>query len=708
MFLCPWHLPKRSQQPENQQEKQDTLPDTSQVDIQEEGAYVSVGKYPQKPITTGRQTQLISSKQLSYQLGNTFSELINQTSIHVLGAQSNPATSKDLYTRGAPPRHTLIMMDGIPLLDPSRVSGIIDPRLLSLEGVSAIEIWKGGQTIMYGSNAVTGVINLRSTSPLNGTSGLQGDLSYGSLDTYQGNLNFRGQLGLGPKKGTRIPIGYEVGASWYGSSGLSEADQESESTTRGQGHETDGINRQNYRLALEGKFFSNRLHVRSSFYHSRMDYDFDNGPFQDALNTYANLGYSAFNNILNYQPSPRWRLTLKHSFQHTSRFLHFSSPTKPLPITHLVQFNLLDFYIRYGVADKFWLLMGVDFRAFRNGEQRPNARAKYTNFSAQLEPYAMIHTRPFGSDSPFHLELGARILAAPSYASPEYLPLLAGIIYLLSNPSDESYLPFIQLLSLDFNPYFVFKDKYKLYFSSTRAHIIPNSFQMTHALRSGNSIGEYEWKLYPESVVLFSLGFDKASPSLEKKKRFYMSWRFALFFSIAVGGITREDGTGEQNEDRRKYDSNTESIPQAGIEAEPSFYFGPYWQFDMGYVFSTASTEIVGQVTRLPVHRLRGSLIWKPKHTSLYLRLQSQLVGRRGNPFGEDPPEDEGPPVKMLPRLPGYALVDFYAAYDLKKRYNLRFFVQVQNLLNNRSYREDRGYNTLGIQVRGGLRFSLQ
>ena len=147
------------------QGSQDTLPDTSQVDIQLEEIYVTANKYPQKLLATGKQTQLISGDQLSYQGGNDFSELVNQTSVHILGTRNNPTAIKSIYTRGAPSRHTLLMMDGIPLFDPSGITNVVDPRLLSLNGLEAVEVLQGSYSTLYGSNAVAGAINLRSSSP---------------------------------------------------------------------------------------------------------------------------------------------------------------------------------------------------------------------------------------------------------------------------------------------------------------------------------------------------------------------------------------------------------------------------------------------------------------------------------------------------------------------------------------------------------------
>ena len=747
----------REPKQETQQEKQDTVPDTSQVDIQLEDIYVTANKYPQKLFATGKQVQLISGDQLSYQGGNDFSELVNQTSVHVLGTRSNPTAIKSIYTRGAPSRHTLLMMDGIPLFDPSGIANIVDPRLLSLNGLEAVEVLKGGYSTLYGSNAVAGAINLRSISPLNRPYGMQGDVSYGSLNTYHGNLNFSDRVGLGPKKEKRPYIGYTASASWYGSTGISETDRRPRDVDANTLLENDETDRQSYSLAVEGKFFSNQLHVRSSVYHSRLDYDFDVGLFGDTPNTYANFEYSVFNNIINYQPNPKRRVTFKYSFQDMSRVFNsnfpdvYTSTSTSTTTVYLGQFHFFDLYTRYDFSDRFGFLVGLDYRffsdarreftSFRSQDLRPEVDHEIFSTSATyIEPYAMLYTKPFGDKFPLQMELGVRVQTHPSYADTGGYPFsfLGGSkedppVFLEDTSSDSD-----RLVSIDFNPFFVFKDKYKLYFSYATAYTLPTVFSLDNVFGAGPLTfgGEGEafnvtspLELGSEYTHSLSLGFDKAPPSLEKRKNFYISWHFASFYNITnrvihYGSILDTYGVSENIE----YLSG-DRLRQVGIEVEPSFYFGPYWQLNMGYTglwsvilynVSSPAESLVDPVTNdppvqmpgIPIHRLRGALIWKPKRPSLYLRLQSQLVGQRSDKLngGFNLPDPSSPGlIYVSDDMPLYALVDFYAAYEMriKKRYNLRFFVEAQNLLNNRSYREVIGYSTLGTQVRGGLRFSL-
>ena len=56
--------------------------------------------------------------------------------------------------------HTLITIDGVPVYDPSGIGSNFDIRNLSIDQIERIEILKGSQSTLYGSDAIAGVINI--------------------------------------------------------------------------------------------------------------------------------------------------------------------------------------------------------------------------------------------------------------------------------------------------------------------------------------------------------------------------------------------------------------------------------------------------------------------------------------------------------------------------------------------------------------------
>lgn len=62
--------------------------------------------------------------------------------------------------RGANSNHTVIMVDGMRLSDPSSVDNALDLGELSLTNIERIEIVRGAHSTLYGSSAIGGAVNI--------------------------------------------------------------------------------------------------------------------------------------------------------------------------------------------------------------------------------------------------------------------------------------------------------------------------------------------------------------------------------------------------------------------------------------------------------------------------------------------------------------------------------------------------------------------
>ncbi len=100
---------------------------------------------------------------------------------------------KTINLRGASDGQVLILEDGIRLNNPQ--NGGVDAGVLSLVGIGKIEIIRGNASAQYGSDAIGGVINLRSLAPPGGFSGFM-QTSGGSFGTFNSRL----QLGYGSER----------------------------------------------------------------------------------------------------------------------------------------------------------------------------------------------------------------------------------------------------------------------------------------------------------------------------------------------------------------------------------------------------------------------------------------------------------------------------------------------------------------------------
>ena len=157
---------------------------------------VTANKIAQKQSSTGKVVTVISKEQIEKSRGKTVSQLLNeQAGIVVTGALQPLGSVQTLNLNGAMSGHTLILIDGIPVSDPSEINNNFDLNFLSLNDVERIEILKGAQSTLYGSDAVAGVINIITKKdgvkkPIEG----QASLSNGSLNTYKTNIALDGKL----------------------------------------------------------------------------------------------------------------------------------------------------------------------------------------------------------------------------------------------------------------------------------------------------------------------------------------------------------------------------------------------------------------------------------------------------------------------------------------------------------------------------------
>jgi vitamin B12 transporter len=106
---------------------------------------------------------------------------------------------ENIKIRGGKSTHTLVMIDGFPVNSPS--SGEFDISALPVNGFERVEIVRGAQSALYGSNAMGGVVNF---IPREGEEGRQygAGVSGGSFETFQWS-----GFGQGAGKGRNLHLG---------------------------------------------------------------------------------------------------------------------------------------------------------------------------------------------------------------------------------------------------------------------------------------------------------------------------------------------------------------------------------------------------------------------------------------------------------------------------------------------------------------------
>ena len=90
----------------------------------------------------------------------TLEDALNAATSLSIIRSGGPGKSTSVFTRGTNANHTLVLIDGIEMNDPSNTDGRLDFAYILIDDVERIEIMHGPQGTLYGSDAIGGVINI--------------------------------------------------------------------------------------------------------------------------------------------------------------------------------------------------------------------------------------------------------------------------------------------------------------------------------------------------------------------------------------------------------------------------------------------------------------------------------------------------------------------------------------------------------------------
>ncbi|MCB0355313.1 MAG: TonB-dependent receptor, partial [Bdellovibrionales bacterium] len=107
-----------------------------------------------------------------------------------------PGGNTALFMRGANSEHTLVILDGLELNNPGSTSRSYNLANLTLDNIERIEVIRGPQSSLYGSDAIGGVIVLTTRQ---GGDGLHGSTSFegGSFSTFHETASVNGAIDEG-------------------------------------------------------------------------------------------------------------------------------------------------------------------------------------------------------------------------------------------------------------------------------------------------------------------------------------------------------------------------------------------------------------------------------------------------------------------------------------------------------------------------------
>ncbi len=155
---------------------------------------VSASQYPMEASRVGASATVLLGEQLRAKGIETVADALRQVPGVTVNNTGSRGTLTEVRIRGAEANHLLVLIDGVEVN--ALANSGFDFADFPIDDVERIEVIRGPQSGIYGSNAHAGVISVitRSGKGLT-TPRLDAKIEAGTHDTYSGSINLRGAQG---------------------------------------------------------------------------------------------------------------------------------------------------------------------------------------------------------------------------------------------------------------------------------------------------------------------------------------------------------------------------------------------------------------------------------------------------------------------------------------------------------------------------------
>ncbi len=264
-----------------------------------------------------------------------------------------PGTTTSVFIRGAESQHTVAIIDGVKLNDPSSTQGGFNFGNLLIGDVSRIEILRGAQSTLWGSQAIGGVVNIVTREPSKPFEA-SADVEGGARDT----ASVRGGLG-----GAGERLSWRVAGSYFTTDGFS---------AYATGKEADGY--QNTGLSGRARLKiteSVSAEVRSVWSKGKNDFDAFNGDSAEFARTEELVVYTGLNLAL---VEGRLQNRLAFAYTDTDREnLNPSRPVQPLTFDAAGKNKRWEYQGVFAITEGFNVVFGAETENSRMRTRSPSA-----------------------------------------------------------------------------------------------------------------------------------------------------------------------------------------------------------------------------------------------------------------------------------------------------------------------------------------------
>lgn len=602
---------------------------------------VTANRIEQKQSQTGKVVTVIGPDVLEKSKGRTVAQVLNeQAGITINGALNNAGTVQTVFMRGAASGRVLVLLDGIPMGDPAFINNEFDLNFLSIHDVERIEVARGAQSTLYGSDAVAGVINIITFKkniykPLHVKSTLAG----GNLGTFRGNLQLYGKVDK---------LSYQVRYSRLSTRGFSAAFD----STGTRGFDRDGYAGNMASAAMQYQA-TNQLQLRSFAQYSGYTSAVDGGVFTDDRDFTINNRMRMAGVGFSYKKDG---VTITGNYQYTEnkrRFLndsgHISGFSKFVEDNFYSKSQFAELYASIRITPTLTLLQGGDFR-YGSFNNKFFSISSFGPFTSQFKDTSLSQSSLYasllyaGPKQRLTVELGGRLNVHSRYGS------------------NYTY---------TFNPSYALSTALRVFGSVATGFKAPGLYQLYSSFGNAN--------LRPEESVNYELGIEQ--------RRKNLSHRIIWFYRDIDNGMDFNNITFRYFNFPRQvvrgleYEMNVTLLPALRARGNYTYINGTEFTQSRRTFSDTAYTYLL----RRPVHQANLSISYGKDNSPFSATLSGRYVSRRFDTGGFRATDVQ---------LDGYFLLNAVASWQPKEW--IQVFADVQNLTQTRFF-DLRGFNSIPL-----------
>jgi len=140
----------------------------------------------------GSSVTVITGKEIERDQKRTLPDVLRTVPGLNIVQTGGPGGKTSVFMRGSNSNHTKVLIDGIDVNDPSQ-DGVFDFGHVLTSDIAQVEVLRGPQSSLYGSDAIGGVVNIV-TKTGEGPPQFTGRLEGGSFETFNQSASVRGSL----------------------------------------------------------------------------------------------------------------------------------------------------------------------------------------------------------------------------------------------------------------------------------------------------------------------------------------------------------------------------------------------------------------------------------------------------------------------------------------------------------------------------------